>query len=117
MFPKVQNTTELLSLATTEELYVALIGQLNKDFELSNIEEVIPKSITSNDLNAQLFTIINELIQKDFDVLLSVLYRIDVPESKAVRNSNQTFEDYIELLVFSILKRELQKVWLRKNFS
>ena len=116
MFPKAQNTTELLSLATTEELYVALIEQLNKDFELSNIEEVLPKTITPNDLKSQLFTIVNKLIQKDFDVLLNVLYRIDVPESKAVRNPCQAFEDYIEALVFSILKRECQKVWLKKNF-
>lgn len=117
MFPKTQNTAELLSLAISQELYIVLIKQLNKDFQLSNIDEGFPESITPSNLRSQLFTFINKLIQKDFDLFLNLLYRIDLPESQAIRALNQTFEDYIEMIVFAILKRECQKIWLKKKFS
>lgn len=117
MFLKTQNTTQLLNLVTIEDLYVALIQQLNKDFTLSNIDVIFSEATIPSELKNQLHTTVDKLVQNDFDSFLNLVYRIDLPESKVRKNPDQTFESYVEMVVFSILKRECQKVWLKKNFS
>jgi hypothetical protein len=113
---EVQNTSELLNVAISNELYKALIIQLNKDFQLSNIEEYISEVVTSDDLRRQLNVIVEHLIHNDFDSFLSLLYRIDLSEQSIQKQDNQSTETYIEYVSFLILKREWQKVWFKQNY-
>ncbi len=114
---EVQNTSELLNVAISNELYKALIVQLNKDFKLSNIEELISVTVSPDVLKQQLLTLVERLIYNEFDSFLNLLYRIDLSEQKIKKHSSQTTEEYIENVSFLILKREWQKVWFRQNYS
>lgn len=113
----VKNTTQILDLATSKKLYVALIVQLNKDFQLSNIEECISEKIPPDELKTRLYNSVSTLVTDQFDDFLNLLYRIDLPEQCAVKLDDQSTEDYIENVSYLILKREWQKVWLKQNYS
>ena len=114
---EVQNTSELLNVAISNELYKALIVQLNKDFQLSNIEESISVTVSPDVLKQQLFIFVEKLIYNEFDSFLNLLYRIDLSEQEIKKNSNQSTTVYIEYVTFLILRREWQKVWFKQNYS
>lgn len=114
---EVQNTSELLNVAISNELYKALIVQLNKDFKLSNIEGLISVTVSPDVLKQQLLTLVEQLIYNEFDSFLNLLYRIDLSEQKIKKHSSQTTEEYIENVSFLILKREWQKVWFKRKYS
>lgn len=66
----------------------------------------------------KLISLINELINKDFDALVQLLYRIDVSEKKirAVLAQNRE-TDSAGILADLIIERQLQKIESRKHFS
>ena len=80
--------------------------------EANSIEEV-PNEQTKK----RLMELINELIQKDFNALLQLLYRIDVDENKIrlylKENKNR---DSASLLAELIIERQLQKMKSRHEF-
>jgi len=108
---------ELLVNAVNQELYVALIHQLNKDFVLANLEYEIDKDCNSELLKQKLSDIVAELVNNKFDSLLNLLYRVDLSEHKIVDLPKENQEIYIASISFLILKREWQKVWFRKKYS
>lgn len=114
---EVQNTSELLNVAISNELYKALIVQLNKDFKLSNIEGLISVTVSPDVLKQQLLTLVEQLIYNEFDGFLNLLYRIDLSEHSIKKQTSQSTEVYIEYVSFLILKREWQKVWFKHNYS
>lgn len=114
---EIQNTNQLLDLAVSRTLYYALILQLNKDFQLSNIEERITLAAVPEVLKLQLNVIVENLIHNDFGSFLNLLYRIDLSEHNIKKQTAQSTEEYIEYVSFLILKREWQKVWFKQNYS
>ena len=69
-------------------------------------------------LRQKLIFLINELIKKDFDALVQLLYRIDVYE-KQIRLylSKNRQEDSAAILADLIIERQLEKMESRKKFS
>lgn len=69
-------------------------------------------------IRLKLISLINELINKDFDSLVQLLYRIDVSEKKirAILDQN-TGADSATILADLIIERQLQKIESRKHFS
>ncbi len=111
------NSEEILDAAKTENLYRKLVIQLRKDFGLANIEIQISNAQDSRGLQSLIREKIYYLILEKFDAYLHLLYIIDVPES-AFKNIHLT--DVVEVseqMTFSILKRELQKVWFKKKYT
>ena len=81
--------------------------------EANSIEEV-PNEQTKK----RLLDLINELIQKDFNALLQLLYRIDVDEKKIRLYLNQNKNlDSAELLTDMVIERQLQKIKSRHKFQ
>lgn len=69
-------------------------------------------------IRLKLISLINELINKDFDVLVQLLYRIDVSEKKIRAVLEQRTEtDSATILADLIIERQLQKIQSRKRFS
>lgn len=60
---------------------------------------------------------VNELLEKDFAALVSLLYRIDVPEEKLrmLLNKNSG-QDAAVIITELIIERQLQKIASRKKF-
>lgn len=109
--------SELLVNAIDEELYVALIRQLNKDFVLANLEYAIDENCNPELLKQQLEVVVAELVNNEFDSLLNLLYRVDLSEHKIIELPKEVQETYVTSISFLILKREWQKVWFRKKYS
>jgi hypothetical protein len=116
MFIAPKNTDLLLVEAEDENLYLKLIEQINKDFNLANEAIDFPLSTSPNDLKVQLHEKIYRLIQYKFAEYLNLLYIIDVSEEKIKELDGSDLVVLAEQVVFLILKREWQKVWFRNKY-
>ncbi|MTH15222.1 hypothetical protein [Flavobacterium sp. LC2016-01] len=117
MFPIPENTDILLADAEKENLYLNLIEQINKDFNLANEGIDFPLSISPDELKIQLHEKIYRMIQYKFAEYLNLLYIIDVSEIEIKKLDGSDLVILAEQVAFLILKREWQKVWFRKNFK
>lgn len=117
MFVAPLNTDLLLVEAQKETLYLKLIEQINKDFNLANEAIDFPLNICPEDLKIQLHEKIYRLIQYKFAEYLNLLYIIDVSELEIKKLDGSDLVQLAEQVSFLILKREWQKVWFRSNFK
>ncbi len=111
-----KNTLELLQNVETENFYSALIVQLNKDFQLSNLNHSFEKNISPDGLKEKLALTLLNLINNQYDDYLNFLYRVDVPEKELLKIKEVDLNNIIEQITFLVLKREYQKVWLKHNY-
>ena len=116
MFIAPQNTDLLLIEATGENLYLKLIEQINKDFNLANEGIDFPISISPEELKIQLHEKVYRLIQYKFAEYLNLLYIIDVSEDEIKKLDGSDLVILAEQVVYLLLKREWQKVWFRNKF-
>lgn len=116
MFVAPINTDLLLAEAETENLYLKLIEQINKDFNLANEGIDFPLSTKANELKVQLHEKVYRLIQYKFAEYLNLLYIIDVAENEIKKLDGSDLVALSEQVAFLILKREWQKVWFRNKF-
>lgn len=110
------NTDNLLSEAEKENLYLKLIEQINKDFNLANEPIDFPMSTLPEELKIQLHEKIFRLIQYKFAEYLNLIYIIDVSENEIKKLDGSDLVNLSEDVAFLILKREWQKVWFRNKF-
>jgi hypothetical protein len=110
------NSDLLLNEASKDNLYLKLIEQINKDFNLANESIDFPISIDPEELKAQLHEKIYRLIQYKFAEYLNLLYIIDVPEDQIKKLDGTDLVILAEEVAFLILKREWMKVWFRNNY-
>lgn len=112
-----KNSLELLESIEVENLYLRLIEQLNKDFQMANVTGTFDITNSPIQLKKRLFEVLLNLITKQYDDYLNLLYRIDVPESELAKLNNDNLTTSIEEITYLVLKREYQKVWLKHNFD
>jgi hypothetical protein len=110
------NTDSLLSQAEKESLYIKLLEQLNKDFNLANEAIDLSLTISADELKSELHEKIYRLIQYKFAEYLNLLYITDVSESEIKKLDGSDLVILAEQVAFLILKREWQKVWFRNNY-
>ena len=110
-----KNSLELLKAVETENLVIKLIEQLNKDFQLANIDEEFKLNISTLALKNNLDSLLLNLITKKYDDYLNLLYRIDVSEKEMATINNNNLVGTIENITFLVLKREFQKVWFKNR--
>jgi hypothetical protein len=116
MYVAPKNTDLLLTQASVENLYLKLVEQINKDFNLANEGIDFPMSIAPEELKIQLHEKIYRLIQYKFAEYLNLLYIIDVPENEIKLLDGSDIVELAGQVSFLILKREWQKVWFRNNY-
>lgn len=116
MFTAPLNTDLLLSEAQKEQLYIKLIEQLNKDFNLANEAVDFASDASPIALKLGLQEKIFRLINHKFAEYLNLLYIIDVPEKDVKALNGADIADLSEQVTFLILKREWQKVWFRNRY-
>ncbi len=110
------NADLLFQEAQNEALYLKLIEQINKDFNLANEGIDFPMSISPEELKIQLHEKIFRLIQYKFAEYLNLLYIIDVSEDQIKKLDGSDLVILSEEVAFLILKREWQKVWFRNKY-
>tara|TARA_B110000908_G_C10233657_1_gene441992 strand:+ start:1446 stop:1769 length:324 start_codon:yes stop_codon:yes gene_type:complete len=93
----------------------SIVNRLNKSLEIR--EDLLEKVNNEEELLYLLTQYIQELINKDFNHLLWLLYRIDVGEKKvkeAINNSAPA--EAAQIISKNILLREKEKVATRKIY-
>ncbi len=89
-----------------------LVKEINK-----NLAIALPDGISVDELQIQLGAFINQLIQTDFQKLISLLYRIDVSEPKLKQLLHQhPQEDAGKIIAALIIERQVQKIKTRQQF-
>ncbi len=106
-----------LENTVSDGLFNDLVFQLNKDLLLTNTGKSISKNCNPMLLITNLNDIVYSLINDNFDLFLSLLYRIDLSEDKIKNLQKLNQEEYITSISLLILKRELEKVFFRKKYS
>ena len=112
-----ENGLALMEDAISKGLQVELIRQLNNDFAMSGIDAVIDEQLAPVGVVGQLKACVEVLVRDDFQGFLNLLYRVDVPQSKMLQTPGGNFSDYIGKAAYELLKREWQKVWIRKSLD
>ena len=116
MFKTPVTTDSFFAEVLAANLYLKLIDQINKDFNLANERTNLPSSTTPYDLKIFLQNKVHKLIIHKFDSYLNLLYIIDVPENTINSFNDIDIEALSAEVAFLILKREWQKVWFRNRF-
>ena len=80
---------------------------------------VILQSNSQEDLENRLAIYINELIDRDFQRLIQILYRIDISEEKLKKalQLEDKSDSSGKTIATLIIERQLQKLEFRKQFS
>lgn len=106
----------LSHLLSDTKLLSEVIAQLEKDLgeSQSDLESLQYSDI--EDLIEAIADILWELYSRSQQSLFNLLYRIDLPESKVQETVNSEGFDW-NALAKLILKRELQKVVMRRHYS
>lgn len=113
LFPK--KIEKIITEATHEKLYYNLIAQLNKDFQLSNLNEHIEKETAPIQLVEIIGNILKTLITDNYQGYSNFLYRVDVAETDLNKLNYNNLEQLITQVTYVVLKREYQKVWFKNK--
>lgn len=110
---------DLVVLAEDESLFVEVVKQIRKDFDLAGVpltfEQESPAPV-------ELLKAIEEhvliLSQFNAQALANLFYRIDVPENDWIQAMEESVGQHRNTgLILLIIKRELQKVVERRRFN
>lgn len=91
--------------------------QLQKDFSLEALPFKDIQVFTLDDVFNAVYPQVEQYIKLDFNSLMRLLYRIDVSEKSVQKQMDITPDDTALAISTLIVKREIQKVVLRKQFS
>ena len=111
------NADSLLQQAESENLYLKLIEQINKDFNFANESVDFSMDIEPDRLKFELSDKVYRLIQYKFAEYLNLLYIVDVPEEHIKQLDGSDLVELAQNVSFLILKREWMKVWFRNNYK
>jgi hypothetical protein len=92
-------------------------GQETTSDEIMNLSGRITRIPEESERN-QLINLINELINRDFQSLIQLLYRVDIDEGKLKQLLKQnTNADTAPLIADLIILRQLQKIKTNEQFA
>lgn len=118
-FPQLNNNN--ISLHFSQEKIVQDTAlQIMKDFGMFGVE-IKFSGDTENayeELHSQLVKQITGLVQQNYDLLLSVLYQVDITD-REIAQAGQELPHYnhVEIIAHQIIFRDLKKVLLRRYFK
>ena len=98
---------------TTTQMNLKLIPALNETLQID-----LPSTISLELLKEKISSYINQLIQTDFQKLVSVLYQVDVSEKKLKTLLRENGDSEAgKIIAELIIERQLEKIKSRQQFS
>ena len=90
-----------------------------KDFQLEKdyLQLAKQKEYTYEEAFLKIMRVVEDLLAKDFQQLVNVLYRIDVSEEKLKQALALSTDNPASVITKMIIERELLKVEFRKKYS
>nr|WP_321486910.1 hypothetical protein [uncultured Draconibacterium sp.] len=116
----VVNNTNLENLMDKAEIVQQTAEQIMKDFGMFGVE-ITFSGDTDNayqELHQQLIDQITGLVETNYDLLLSVLYQVDITNREIVQAEHDLpHYTHIEIIAHQVIARDLKKVLLRRYFK
>lgn len=94
--------------------------QIMKDFGMFGVEITFSgdTSRAYDELHRQLIDQITLLLERNYDLLLSVLYQVDITEQEiALAEKELPHYNNVEIIAHQVIVRDLKKVLLRRYFK
>lgn len=114
------NNKNVAALLNSEEIVRETAQQIMKDFGMFGVE-ITFSGDTGNayhELLGQLVVQITKLVEQNYDLLLSVLYQVDITDREIYKAQHDLPEySHIELIAHQVIVRDLKKVLLRRYFK
>ena len=114
------NNTNVSGFLTQKEIVQQTAEQIIKDFGMFGVEITFSgNTLTAYDeLHHQLIDQISLLVGRNYDLLLSVLYQVDITD-REINKAEQELPHYnhIEIIAHQVIVRDLKKVLLRRYFK
>ena len=118
-FPQVNNNN-VSSHLDRSDIVQETAEQIMKDFGMFGVEITFSgdTSRAYDELHQQLISQITLLIERNYDLLLSVLYQVDITEREIARAEYELpHYNNIEIIAHQVIVRDLKKVLLRRYFK
>lgn len=119
LLPKINNTN-VSSFLDQSEIVQETAEQIIKDFGMFGVEISFSGDTLNayDELHKQLISQINILVERNYELLLSVLYQVDITEKEIARaESELPHYSHIEIVAHQVIVRDLKKVLLRRYFK
>lgn len=94
--------------------------QIMKDFGMFGVEITFSGDTNNayNELHLQLIDQISLLLERNYDLLLSVLYQVDITDREIARATSELpHYNQVEIIAHQVIVRDLKKVLLRRYFK
>ncbi len=118
-FPQINNKN-VSSHFSQAEIVRQTAEQIMKDFGMFGVEINFSGDTDHayEELHSQLIHQISVLVERNYDLLLSVLYQVDITD-REIYNAQQELPHYshIEIIAHQVIVRDLKKVLLRRYFK
>lgn len=118
-FPKVNNSNVVEHL-NQAEIVQQTAEQIMKDFGMFGVEITFSGDISNayEELHKQLIEQITLLVERNYDLLLSVLYQVDITDRELYKAEQELpHYSHIEIIAHQVIVRDLKKVLLRRYFK
>ncbi|MHC5200763.1 hypothetical protein [Myroides sp. LJL119] len=94
-----------------------LIRQVEKDLQTTIDSTIILGSSTPKQLVEELFDLLSKVLNSsNVSRFSTLLYRVDVDENHIKNIQATDITEYLKQVIFLILKREIQKIYIKKNY-
>ncbi len=114
------NNTNVSSHLSQADIVQQTAEQIMKDFGMFGVEITFSGNIDTayDELHKQLIEQITLLVERNYDLLLSVLYQVDITD-REIYKAQQELPHYshIEIIAHQVIVRDLKKVLLRRYFK
>ena len=94
--------------------------QIMKDFGMFGVEITFSGDTghAYDELHRQLIVQIARLLEQNYDLLLSVLYQVDITDREIARTERELpHYNHVEIIAHQVIVRDLKKVLLRRYFK
>ena len=114
------NNENVAVLLNRAEIVQQTAEQIMKDFGMFGVEITFSGDINNayKELHDQLIIQITDLVERNYDLLLSVLYQVDITDRELYKAQSELPEyTHIEVIAHQVIVRDLKKVLLRRYFK
>jgi hypothetical protein len=114
------NNNNVSGFFTQAEIVQETAEQIMKDFGMFGVEITFSGDTTQayNELHHQLINQISILLERNYELLLSVLYQVDITDREITKATRELpHYNQVEIIAHQVIVRDLKKVLLRRYFK
>ena len=118
-YPQVSNSN-VAGFLDQAEIVRETAEQIMKDFGMFGVEITFSGDTSQAyyELHRQLVEQISVLLERNYELLLSVLYQVDITDREVARAAADLPEySHVEVVAHQVIVRDLKKVLLRRYFK